>query len=148
MDYKAYNRKVVDHLLDLLETSNADRWHVVFDMTHLDQRASLEEYATGDVLLLNFHPLACRNFHIGDEFITVNVSLGGRPMHLVLPFTGIRGIHLEMEEGNITFIPAQVMVMINITDATPVSPNEEPKPLPENVIQLFGRNPKPTSKES
>lgn len=148
MDHKAYNRKVVDHLLDLLETACADRWHMVFDMNYLDPKQGLAEYATNNVLLLNFHPTACRNFHVGDEFITVNVSLGGRPMHLVLPFTAIRGIQLELDEGNVTFVPAQVMVMIDLNAMTPATPPEEPKPLPENVIQMFGKNPKPPTKES
>jgi stringent starvation protein B len=151
MNHKEYNRKVVAHLFDLLETACADRWHMVFDTNYLDQKQLLEEYTTDNVLLLNFHPTACRNFHLGDEYITVNVSLGMRPMHLVLPFTAIRGIHLEMEEGNVSFVPAQVMIMVPVDSVDleePITPADEPIPLPENVIQLFGKNPKPTTKES
>jgi stringent starvation protein B len=148
MDQKAYNRKVVEHLFDLLETACADRWHMVFDMVFIEEKQQLEQFAQDNVLILNFHPLACRNMHIGDEYITVNMKLQGMPMHLVLPFTAIRGIHLELAEGNITFVPAQVMVMIAIDAPTPTGAHDEPKPLPENVIQMFGKNPKPTTKES
>ena len=154
MDFKQYNRKVIDHLVGLLEASEMDHWHMVFDLKQLDQTQGLERFAQADgSLVLNFNPMACREFHIGEEHITCNMSLQGRKTHLVLPFTAVRGIQLELQEVPV-YIPADIIVVvIHTTDsAEPETPEPEQDPRPLSgiagkVVPLFGDR-KPTTKET
>ena len=152
MDFKQYNRKVIAHLVGLLEASEMDHWHMVFDLKQLDQTQGLERFAQADgSLVLNFNPMACREFHVGEEHITCNMSLQGRKTHLVLPFTAVRGIQLELQEVPV-YIPADIIVVvIHTTDSTePGIPPAEPerRAVPEGkVVPLFGER-KPTTKET
>lgn len=144
MDHKAYNRKLVEHLFDLFETAQGERWHMAFDLSVIEHKQGLERYVQPDgTLVLNFHPVACRNFHIGAEHLTFNMSLGGTKQHLILPHYAVRGIMLELEEGTIG-IPACPVMIQEQGFHTPTEP-DQPKEgdgvvnADTNVISMFNR---------
>ena len=154
MDFKQYNRKVMDHLMGLLEASEMDHWNMIFDPAHLDPQQGLHKYAQPDgMLVLNFNPMACREFHLGEEHITCNMSLRGHKTHLVLPFYAVRGIQLEIQ-GVPIVVPADMAVLIIDQGVAPDQERRaEPEPMPltgvaGKIVPLFGnRNPSST-KES
>ncbi|ARV77411.1 hypothetical protein FDI21_gp300 [Pseudomonas phage Noxifer] len=143
MDHKAYNRKLVEHLFNLLETAQGDRWYIHYDLNFMEEKQGLERYMQPDgALVLNFHPVACRNFHIGDEFTTCNMSLDGSKQHLILPHNCIRGIVLELEEGTVLVPATPIMAVMMTPPAPPADLIDEPAvpETPDNVVSLFPKH--------
>lgn len=148
MDHKAYNKKLVEHLFDLFETAQGDRWNMALDLSVFEQKQGLERYVQPDgIVILNFHPVACRNFHIGAEFITCNMSLSGGKQHLIIPHIAVRGIMLELEEGTVGVPACPIRLEIQPVYTPPPTSDEQPQEgdvvvdSKDNVVSMFNRKP-------
>lgn len=140
MDHNAYNKIAVSHIFNVFAASDMDRWHIHLDAGLIEHKDLKKVAAVDGTVVLNFYPEAVRDLQMGVDCLTVNIALGGRRTHVVVPYEAIRS-YVVVVNNIPVWLPANILYVPPTAQQAPAA-TEPPKEAPrsatsDKVVQLF-----------